>query len=215
MNRYIDNAADCTVNQFMDCCFKEKYKVLILEGEPNEDELKRAHELIYAQYTDLSGLFLSREFELSAYIHSLDNRINAINRFIELQKAFIAEFAMPFIADFRIAKKYGHSLYWDKERPDLPLFLDNLEKIGLKEKRYVVELKAKEKELFDMQRKRATGEYTLLESRKQFITMLNRLQQAKFVIDRNVTTVEDIALQIKDLRDQQDEDRAQRSFKKR
>lgn len=215
MNRYIDNSADCNVKQFMDCCFKEHYRVLILEGDPTDEQLKAAHEMIYAQYADLSGLFVSREFELSIYIHSLENRINTIVRFIELQKAFIQEFSMPFVAAFPVVKKYGHSLYWNHDSPDVGLFLSKLDKVSSKEKRYNVELAAKKKELFDLQRKKIKGEHNPLESRKQFITMLNRLAQAKFVIDKNATSVEELALMIKDMRDQQQDEIAQRSFKKR
>jgi len=215
MNRYIDNAADCTVKQFMDCLFAQRYKVLILEGEPSEEELRNAHELIYAQYVDLSGLFVTREFELSAYIQSLENRLNTVIRFIELQRAYIAEFGRPFTPAFHIVKKYGHSLYWNHDSPDLPLFLAKMDKMPAKEARYKVELDAKKKELFDMQRKKVKGEYNPLESRGQFVTMLNRLQQAKFVIEKPNTSVEELAYMIKDLRDIQEDEKAQRSFKKR
>jgi len=215
MSSYITDAADCTVKQFMDCAFKERYKVLVLEGEPAMEDLRKAHELIHAQWVDLSGLFETREFELSAYIRSLEGRINTIEKFVELQKAFLAEFGLPFLPGLSIVKRYGHSFYWDKESPDEQAFLARMEKMITKEKRYEVELKAKQKELFDMQRKKAKGEYDPLQSRKDFVVMLNRLQQAKFVIDKNVTTIEELGLMVKDLRDQQQEEKAQRTFKKK
>jgi len=215
MSRCIDNAADCSVKQFMECAFKGKYTVLILDGEPPDDELKRAFELIYDQYTDLSGLFITREFELSAYISSLERRINTVARFIELQKAFIAEFNIPFVTGFGLVKKYGHKLYWNHESPDIDLFLSKLDAIPGKEAKYKTDLAAKKKELFDMQRKKIQGEFNLLESRKQFVMMLNRLQQSKFVIDKNNTSMEEVALMIKDQRDQQEDMRAQQSFKPR
>jgi hypothetical protein len=66
-----------------------------------------------------------------------------------------------------------------------------------------------------MQRKKAKGEYDPLQSRKDFVVMLNRLQQAKFIIDKSVTTMEELGLMVKDLRDQQEEEKAQRTFKKK
>lgn len=215
MNRYINDAADCTVKQFEECRFREKYSVLVLEGDPADEELKAAFELIYAQYTDLSGLFITREFELSAYIESLEKRVNTVAKFIELQKAFIHEFGRPFKPAFHLVKRYGHSLYWNHDSPDLENFMSKLEKIPLKEARYRVELDAKKKELFDLERKRAKGEHAPLETKSQFVTMINRLRQARNVIERNSTTVEELALMIKDARDQQEEEKAQQTFKRK
>jgi hypothetical protein len=215
MSRYIDNAADCVIKQYMECAFKDNFKVLVLEGEPSTEELKRAFALINDQYADISELFITREFELSAYMHSLQTRINSMIWFINLQKQFIEHFGEPYVPAFHIAKKYGHRLFWNPDSPDITLFLNKLEAIPGKEAKYKTELAAKEKELFEMRRKKVQGELTPLETRKQFISMLNRLQQARFVVDKDKTTVEELALMIKDMKDQKDEADAQKTFKKK
>jgi hypothetical protein len=215
MNRYINTAAGCNVKQFEDCAFRQQYKVLILEGEPTDLELQQAFELIYAEYVDLSGLFVSKEFDLSAFIHRLEIRKTTIKNFVELQKIFISEFGQPFPQAFHLVKKYGHSLYWNAAGGNLELFLQKLNKIPAKEVRYEIELRNKKTELIELHRKKVKKEFTLLESRKEFVTMLNRLRQSQFVINRNETTVEELALAIADQKEQQEAAKAQNQFKRR
>lgn len=215
MSNIINTAAECNIKQFMAAAFENKLRVLIIDGDATDEELKEAFEYIYAQYVDISGLYISKEFDLSAYIHSLSNRINTICEFVRLQRKFIEEFSVPFVAAFGIVKKYGHSLYWDNDYPDIELFLIRLGKVESKEAKYISQLKAKENELFELKRKRITKEFTLLESRKQFLITLARLQQAKFVIDKKETSMEEVGLMIKDQKEQSEEAVIQRSFKKR
>lgn len=196
------------------CAFKEKYRVLLIEGEATEEELQQAFEMIYAQHVDLSGLYQTREFEMSAYINFLDTRIRTIERFIELQLTFIHEFGLPFIPGFALVKKYGHNLYWNPAYPDIEGFKKRLEQINSRESKYRSTLKTKINELVEFRRKQVKKEHTLLESRKSFLTTLNRLQQAKFVIDKNVTTVEELDLMILDHKEQQEADKIQAKTKK-
>lgn len=210
----ISQASECTIKQFIKCAFEAKYRGLLVEGEASDEELQQAFESIYAQHVDLSGLYQTREFEMSAYINSLDNRIHTIDRFIELQLLFIVEFDIPFIAEFGIIKKYGYNLYWNPEFPDIPGFKRKLDQIKNKETKYKSTLKNKINELVELRRKQVKKEHTLLESRKGFLTTVNRLQQAKFVIDKNTTTVEELDLMILDHKEQQDSDRIQAKTKK-
>lgn len=210
----IRDAGDCTVKQFIRCAFEQKYRVLLIEGQATDDELREAFEFIYSQYIDYAGLYETREFEMSAYINSLDNRIQTIKRFTELQLSFIAEFELPFIPGFEMVEKYGHHLYWDDEQPDIEAFKKRLQQIGGKEKKYESILKNKVTELIEFRRRQIKKEFTLLETRKQFMTMLNRLQQQKFVIDKATTTVEELALMIQDSRDQAEEAKMQIKTKK-
>lgn len=198
----ISDAADCNVDKFMACRFKEKYKVLLLEGNATDEELRETFEYIYAQYVDYSGLYLTKEFEMSAYIHYLDVRIETIDRFILLQRKFIEEFNAPFVPAFGLLKKYGHHLVWNHKYPDADLFLRKLEKIELKEDKFRTIRNTKIDELMELRKKHVNKEHTPLESRKEFIIMLNRLGQAKFHIDKQQTSVEELALMIKDHRDQ-------------
>lgn len=212
----ISSSAECTIRQFMRCAFEEKYRCLLLPGaEATDEELKTAFEIIYAEYVDYAGLYQNREFEICAYINSLDNRMQVTKRFTEMQRIFIDTFDAPYIPGFAIVKKYGHNLYWDFERPDKAAFLKKLQQIDLFEKRFTTEIDKKIHELVELRKKKEFKEYTVLETRKEFISMLNRLQQARFVIDKDKTSVEELSLMIRDLKDQQDEDRIQRSFKRK
>lgn len=215
MSNYINTAADCNIKKFMSCAFDGKCRVLLNDGEATDSELREAFEYIYDQYVDYSGLYATREFELSAYMNSLDVRITTVQEFVKLQRKFIEEFNVPYVAAFWQVKKYGHALYWNRDYPDIDLFLIKLTKVENREAKYKSELKAKEKELFELQRKKITKEFTLLESRKQFLLTLARLQQAKFVISKTETMMDELALMIKDQKDQSDEANAQRSFKTR
>lgn len=211
----INSYGDCTIKQFMRCAFEEKYGGLLIKGEATDEKLKEVFEFIYAQYVDGAGLFQTREFELMGYIDSLDHRIQTVKRFVELQRKFIEQFSVPFASAFYLVKEYGYTLHWNHEYPDLDLFLKKLDQVEAKETKYKSQIDKKIKELFDLRQKKVNKEFTLLESRKEFISMMNRLQQAKFVIDKNETSMEDLSIMIKDQRDQIEDERAQRSFKKR
>jgi len=210
----IQRAADCSVRQFMQCSFDGKLKVLVINGEASEDELKVAFEYIYAEYVDYSDLYQSQEFEIVAYINSLDTRIQVVKRFVELQRKFLIQFEMPYIPAFEMVKRYGHHIYWDANYPDKDVFLKKLLQIEMKEKKYETKVNQKVTELIELRKKKVHKEHTILESRKDFVTMLNRLQQARFNIDKDRTSVEELALMIKDQRDQVEETKMQNKIKK-
>lgn len=202
----IQSSQDCNVAKFMACCFGGKYDVLLIDGTiSNPEDLKTAFEFIYAEFIDLAALWETREFELYAYITHLDGRINMVKQFVNLQKRFIAEFGIPFMAGFGLVKKYGHSLSFIPGESNIDVFLKKLDAILMGEKRTEHEMTIKINELADLHKKKAAKQHVQLQTRSEFVTMLNRLQQNKFVIDREKTTVEDLALIIKDCRDQNNE----------
>jgi hypothetical protein len=210
----VQRAANCTIRQFMQCSFDGKLKVLILEGEASDEDLRAAFEYIYAEYVDFSDLYQSQEFEMVAYINSLDTRIQVVKRFVDLQRKFLAQFGMPYLPGFEMVKRYGHHIYWDAHYPDKDVFLKKLSQIELKEKKYETKVSQKVTELLELRKKKVKKEHTILESRKDFVTMLNRLQQARFNIDKDKTSVEELALMIKDQRDQIEETKMQNKIKK-
>lgn len=191
----------------MDCAYKNKFKGL---GEGTEEELKEAFETIYTQYIDTAQLYQTLEFEKLGYISSLDTRIRTVKLFIQIQRLFIKDFSIPYLPALNMIKKYGHNLYWDKNARDLEGFLRKLNSIETREKRYEDELSIKINELIQLRKKQVTKELTILETRKQFVQQLIKLQQNKFVIIRTETTMEDIALMILDVKDRAHEDRAAR-----
>lgn len=215
MSKYINTAADCNVKQFEDCSFKNNLRVLLIEGDATDEELRAAFEHIYEQYVDFSGLYETREFEMSAYINSLTVRVNTVHEFARLQREFISQFDIPFVPGFYLVKKYGHTLSWNHDSPDIAGFLERLQRVEAKEVRYKAELKRKETELFEFQKKKITKEFTLLESRRQFLTQILRLQQAKYVINKKETSVEELSYMIRDQKDLQEEEKAQQSFKRK
>jgi hypothetical protein len=210
----IQSAADCNVDKFMKCAFQERYRCLLLSGDAPEDQLRTVFEIIYAEYVDLAGLFVTREFEISGYIDSLDKRLSTVKRFVNLQRVFLHEFNAPFLPGFALVKKYGHRLYWDFNNPDKDAFLKRLEQIEAGESRYQAELNRKVNELVELRKKKVSKTFTLLESRKQFIMSMNRLQQNKYVIDKEKTSMEEMALMIKDYRDQANETDMQNSIRR-
>jgi|SRR6185437_4456280 len=210
----IQRAADCSVKQFMQCSFDHKYKALLIEGEASEDDLRIAFEYIYAEYADYSGLFQSQEFDIVSYINSLDNRIQTIKRFIDLQRKFLKHFDIPYLPELKMVKKYGHEIYWDQNYPDKEGFLKKLIKIEARETKYQAIVDKKVNELIALRKKKQTKEHSILESRKDFVTTLNRLSQSGFHIDKEKTSVEELALMIKDRRDEVEESKAQQRIKK-
>lgn len=210
----IQSAGDCVINKFMDCAFKDRHRVLLISGDATDEQLRMAFEIVYAEYVDLAGLYVTREFELSAYISSLDTRIATVKRFVTLQCTFLNEFDTPFLPGFALVKKYGHRLYWDFNRPDKESFLKRLIQIEAGESRYQAELDRKVKELVELRKKKVNKEFSLLESRKQFIMSMNRLQQNKFVIDKDKTTMEELALMVKDYKDTANEADMQNSIRR-
>jgi hypothetical protein len=196
--KIIDSTADCTVQMFMDCCYRNKYQCLLIEGTATDEELKAVFELIYAQWIDESGLYQSAEYEKYAYISSLETRNFTIERFVMTQKEFINQFGLPYIPGFEIVKKYGHKLFYNPESPDIDLFLKKLDQVYSKESRYRQELKTKSSELVEMRAKKKNNEHSLLQNRKSFISMITKLQQNGYVVEKKSTVMEEVSVMLVD-----------------
>ncbi len=173
-----------TVRQFMNAWFKGD-RSIITEEEYNN---------VYLEYIDAAGLYQSEEFERASTIHYYNNRINSIKIAIRLQKDFINNFEIPYLTGIPFFKKFGHILYWNNDIQDFILQLDKVEK---KEKKYISLLEGKIKELIDEKAKNNTKEHTVKQSRESFIKMLNSLGKIGWKIDNDKTTVEELALMIK------------------
>lgn len=175
---------DITINQFIKAWFKGDRTVM---DEPT-------FQTVYTEYIDTAALYETDEFNQVTYIHYLNNRVNSIKIAIRLQKEFINNFDIPFINDLAFFKKFGHIVYWnnDKER-----FLETLDKVENKEKRYISELEKAIKNLKDTRLKKNKGERTVAETRAGFIKTLISLGKIGYKIDRDSTTVEELALMIK------------------
>jgi hypothetical protein len=152
-------------------------------------------EIVKTEYVDTAGLFASEEFDKVGYISFLNNRVNTITLWIRLQREFINNFDIPYIKNFNWIKKFGHNIYWDK---DVEKFKQELIKIEKKEKKYFNLLENAIKELIDFRAKKNSREKVTSEpSRSAFIRTVNSLGKIGWSIDKDKTTVEELAYIIK------------------
>lgn len=193
---------DYFVGQFKQAWFKKDRSVISEEIFP----------ILQAEYLDISGLFLSDDFEKQAQIYNIDRKLSYVKTFIRLQRDYIEVFKMPFQRDFHILKnKYGYVLKWKGDLEDFKSQLLNIERREIKNTSYL-DMKIQElKELRAKQgRKTEVTDDDLLNSRHSFLRMQNSLGKVGYKIDDNSTTVESFALMIKQQLEDQDEIRSQR-----
>ena len=198
----ISSSSECSIRMFMSCAFGKDLKSLIISGEPAEEELNAAWLNIYTEFVDLSGLAQTQEFEIMKTIFYLDSRVKRIKLLIFIQNESIEKLGQPCIGAFAKLDMYGHRLMWDKDHPDLEAFKQRILSIESTEKRYEIELNGKIKELMNLKKKQQNQELPEMQKRKEFIRSLNNLERAGFRIDRDKTTVEDLALMIGEMNDQ-------------
>jgi len=194
----IDTASHCTVSQLMKCWFENKLSILVISDNYTPEEMQEAFSRIHTEYIDLAGLYKNKEFELLGYINHLETRVNIITMSIDLQRKFLTEFDIPIIEGFKTFKTYNHNLYWDFNNPDKEAFLNMLKKIETRTLTYKCQLIEKKKELFDLQMNKIEKKHSAVQSRQEFIRTLNALGKFGFRIDKNETTVEELALMISD-----------------
>lgn len=182
---------DYVIRDFKNAWFKKDYSKL------SEEDFN----IVYAEYQDTSGLFLTDDFERQSTIHHLVSRINYVKIFIRLQREFIIDFGSPFIRDFEHFKQeYGYVLRWENDLEDFEDQLKSVERRELKNESY---LESKIKELREFREKNqkkervVEDEDSLKKSRISFMRMINSLGKIGFNIDEDKTTVESLALMIK------------------
>lgn len=187
------------IESFMSAWFDKDYTIL------SEADFK----IVYAEYLDSSGLFMSDDFEKQGFINHLNSRINSVRMFIRLQREFILEFDMPFIRDFdRFKEEYGYVLYW---RDDIKEFEQQLKKVESREIKHTIFLEEKIKELNDSRKTNNKKEYEdetddkLKKSRTSFIRMMNSLGKIGYKLDKKTTTVEELSLMIKQQMEESEE----------
>lgn len=188
------------IDQFMAAWFDKNYVELSLED----------FELVYSEYLDTSGLFMSEYFELQSLIHHLNSRINYINLFVRIQRDFISNFFIPFQRDFdRLKENYGYVVKWNGSVDDFEKQLKKIESRQIKHQSFLEE---KIQELVKLRKensgkKKFNGDddketeedkdIKLKKSRVSFIRMLNSLGKIGYKLDKKLTTVEELALMIK------------------
>jgi hypothetical protein len=180
-----------TISSFMKAWFEKDY------SELSHDDFQ----IVYGEYVDTSGLFLSDDFERQAYIYYLSERLNYVKMFLRLQRDFIVTFGKPFQRDFeRFYDQHGYRLKWNDDLEDFEKQLVNVE---MGQQKFETILDARIKELNQLrgkdidERYKDSPEDELKKSRISFIRMLNSLVKIGYKVDKPVTTVEELALMIK------------------
>ena len=181
-----------TLRQFEKAWFKEDYSEMT----------KEVFDEVYTEYIDAAGLFNSEDFELVCGIQFTNHRINFINMFVELQLKFMKDFKVPYAPAFELIKeKYGHVLVWRGKIKD---FKEQLERVKIREKKYITIVETKIKELEENRERDKklvnqdeTKEYKLKKTRDAYIKTFVSLGKIGYSIDRDKTTVEDYASMIK------------------
>jgi hypothetical protein len=178
-------ALNTTINEFMSCLFENDFSVI------PEDTFKDIH----TEYIDISGQYESAEYEHIKTILTLSTRIELIKTYLYIEYQFLCQFERPFLPACRDLKKFGYTLTW---RDDTEDFVRQLEDIEQREKKFNLQLEG-EKKILEKSRN-ATNE-PVKQSRKEFLKMIIDLQKQNYKIDRDKTTVEELAITISELRD--------------
>lgn len=177
---------ECVIRPFMAAMFNANYTVISKED----------YEIIFTKYVDVSGIGLTMEYELLSNIHNLNCRIFSISGFISIINECLDNFQMPFGPAINDMKKYGHTLIWTGD-------IDNLKKqiksIEVREKRFILEMDEQKKLLSNLKK---DGVKPDSDARESFIRQLNSLGKFGFKIDKDITTVEELSLMIRDYREE-------------
>lgn len=198
---YVDRAADCNVAQFMSCKFDGKYETLVVTGEPTLQQLADAWENIHTEFIDLSGTEIE-ELSIMKQIKALECDIQSMNIFLFVQEEYIRLFKTPHFDNLKTLAECGHKLQWNPEAPDPEGFLKQLQKVRVKESKKTALLDLRNKELADF-RKTQESKKTINNSRSEFIRLMNDLGKEGYQIDKSKTTVEELAIMIKDFNEYQ------------
>lgn len=178
-----------TIQEFMQAWFNKDYSKINAED----------FSILHSEYLDISGLYLSEDFEKIAYINNLSSRLNYVKLFVSLQRDFMQEFRSPFIRDFEhLKEKYGYVLKWNEDLED---FEEQLQRVEMREIKFGNILNQKIDELSKLRKSNVDDEeaknVSLKDTRYSFIRMINSLGKIGFKIDKFTTTVEELALMIK------------------
>lgn len=173
----------CTIDNFITAFFEKDYSLISLDETEN----------IYTSYIDVAKLFEGEEFSRISYIHYLSGRINTIKISIKLQKEFLEEFKVPYQPEFKMFKKFGHLLFW---KGDGKKFLEILDRIELKELKYISELENEIKMLIEARKNKSKGKSVEL-TLDGFLTSVISLGKIGYIIDRYKTTMQEMALMVK------------------
>jgi hypothetical protein len=180
---------DYTVRQFEKALFKNDRSVM-----SNEE-----FEIVYTEWTDVTGAYNTNEFNKVVYINRLKHRLNQTRVGVKAQKDFINEFGIPYLPEISFFEKFGYKLKWEG---DLESFNLQLDRIETGEFKYESQLEGKLKELEDLREKEKKKKESSFQqpkqtSRERWVKTINTLGKIGYQIRKDETTVEELAYMIK------------------
>jgi hypothetical protein len=173
-----------TIRQFEMAWFNQDYSSI------KKDDF----EVVYTEYVDTTGSYVSEQFNKVVYIRMLLSRINTVNFFISLQKRFTEIFEIPYVKSFPVLEQYGYFIEWNGDKE---AFLKELDSIQSQESCTESDLKVAAKELEEMKASSPKKEESLKQKRENWIISINSLVKLGYTIDKDKTTVEELAYIIK------------------
>jgi len=178
-----------TINSFMRAWFGKDY------SELSKEDFDEA----YSEYIDLAGLYSSKEFELFTYINYLKNTIYTLKCLVAMQTMYVEEFHKPFLDGLDLFEKNGFKITWDGSEKK---FMSQLKRVSGMVRAKELDLKNQEFEFGKLKEVKKEEVKTETQTRHEFIKMLNSFNKQGFHIDRDKTTIEELALIIKQLQDE-------------
>jgi hypothetical protein len=184
------------INWFLEAWFDQDY----------EHISKLDFEIVYAEYIDLAGLYQCKEFELTTLINYLKNRIQTLGVVIYSQEIYFEIFQKPYIPGLEFIKdKFGLNYIWEDDKAS---FFSFLRKLRNSQRTKETELKRKQFEFDKIKEDKKEGDVSKVQSRHEFIKMLNSFSKNGYRIERDKTTIEELALMIKAAQDEATEYKA-------
>lgn len=161
----------------------------------------------YVEFIDVSGLAKSDEYELIVEKHNLIARIKSVPEYVKAQRECVRVFSKYHPEATRRLAKKGHTMPDDMDKADAFLV-----KVLSKEKMFITKLRETESKL---EKLKHPGGYDNKKARRSFVRLLNTVGQ-RYKIDREKTTLEELALMILELAEeaeQAEQERISNSFK--
>lgn len=175
----------------------ENYVIRIFENAMFKDDRSvmsnEEYDTVYTEFIDTAKMYEEEEFQQVSYISYLHGRINSIKIGIRLQREFINNFDIPYIPAFQMFKNNGVSIYWKGDKEN---FLSALERIEKGQKKYTSEVENCIKNLMDFRLKKQQGDNPVKIKRETWIKNINTLGKIGYKIDKDKTSVEELALMI-------------------
>lgn len=189
-----------TINDFIACMFDGKYFTLGPTATAQHwDEL-------YLDYIDLSGQSATPEYDLIVTIYNAENRTRIVPVLTAVVDECIRQLGRVPPNPVTALRKFGYRI------PDDPIAaIEYLPKIEQGEKRIGHELRAARNSLEKLRREQTSTSTNPKKERRKFIQMLNGLGTI-YRIDRERTTVEELALMVREQAEQRREEQINKAI---